>query len=93
MTSQEIILDEIKRLEHTLNIYEKDNNKHYIEIIKTNIEVNKLILKDLEVLDILKENAHLYVHNVNKDVKAIQINITTCNDNFNKVEEWLSNGR
>lgn len=45
--------------------------------------------KDLEVLDILKENAHLYVNNVNKDVKSIQITITTCNDNFNKVEEWL----
>lgn len=47
------------------------------------------LIKDLEVLEILKEKAHLYVNNVNKDVKSIQISITTCDDRFDKVEEWL----
>ena len=48
------------------------------------------ILKRLKMLEILKENANLYVNDVNKNVKSIQINITTCDDNFNKVEEWLN---
>lgn len=59
----------------------------YEEEIKLYLELKQ----DLKVLDILKENAHLYVNDVNKDVKSIQINITTCNDNFNKVEGWLEN--
>ncbi len=49
-------------------------------------------IKDLkEVLEILKEKAYLYVNDVNKDVKSIQINITTCDDRFKQIEEWLDN--
>ena len=50
----------------------------------------RLIKKDLEILDILKENATLYIYDVNKEVKSIQITITTCNDGFDKVEGWLN---
>ena len=53
-------------------------------------ELRVEIQKQDMILEILKENVHLYVNNVNKDVKAIQITITTCDDNFNKVEEWLN---
>ena len=51
------------------------------------------VKKQKKILEILKENAHLYVNDINKEVKSIQINITTCDDNFNKVEEWLDNER
>lgn len=80
------------------NYYEGVNRENKIDyktqdnarmVIKRYIEEKE---KQKETLDILKENAHLYVNDVNKDVKSIQINITTCNDNFNKVEEWLENG-
>ena len=50
----------------------------------------KIVLKDLEVLEILKGNAKLYVSNINKEVKYIQISITTCDNRFDKVEEWLN---
>lgn len=48
------------------------------------------IKKDLEILDILKGNANLYVSDINKEVKYIQISITTCDNRFEKVEGWLN---
>lgn len=48
------------------------------------------IEKDLEILEILKGNANLFVNNINKEVKYIQISITTCDNRFNKVEGWLN---
>jgi len=73
--------EEIKRLEFILTLHLNDKG----------IELWNEIKKDLEILEILKENAILYVNDINKNVKSIQINITTCDYNFNKVEEWLNN--
>lgn len=53
-------------------------------------ECYNAIADDLEILEILKENANLYVSEFNKEVKYIQISITTCDKRFEKVEGWLN---
>ncbi len=55
MTSKEIILSEIKRWEHNLKIYEKEKMETQIEYAKTNIVFYNYILKDLEILEIIKK--------------------------------------
>ena len=93
MTSKEIVLNEIKRLEHNLKIYEKENMTAQIEYAKTNIIVNNLILKDLEILDILKkceDDKHslycVYVLNALSSGKITQ-------DDVIKIKEWLDNDK
>lgn len=55
MISKELVLDEINRLEHILKIYERRKDNFHIEITKTNIEVQKIILQDLERLEELEK--------------------------------------
>lgn len=67
-----------------------DKQKKYFEQVLKDLEQKE---KQSKILDILKERAYLYVNEVNKDVKSIQINITTCDDNFGEVEVWLNGGK
>lgn len=53
----------------------------------------KAILKDLEILELLKKKAYFYSINENPKVASIQINVTTLDDNFDKVEEWVNNDK
>ena len=88
MTNKEIVLNEIKRLEHNLKIYEKENMTPQIEYAKTNIKVNELILKDLEVLDIFIKSKKDYV-GIPPKYDDIELTITIKKDNWNKIKEWL----
>ncbi len=89
MTNKEFMQSEI---DNTKEILIKAKKQKCMEIVKQceqDIKDYEGILKNLEVLDILKENATLNI--VNKDVKSIQITITTCDDRFQQIEEWLNN--
>ena len=79
MISKDLVLDEINRLEHNLKIYEKENDKHYIEITKTNIEANKIILKDLKKLEIIENHFDLELERViNKKFGSNLFTQDTC---------------
>ena len=96
----------LEKLDHTLCLnslslrFSIDEDYHIdckdaeemVDCIETLQEALEQKEKQNKILDILKENATLYINDINKEVKSIQINITTCDDNFNKVEKWL-NGR
>ena len=95
----------LEKLDHTLCLnslllrFNIDDEYHtdckdaeeMVDCIETVQEALDQKEKQDKILSILKENAIKYVNEINKDVKSIQITITTCDDNFNKVEEWLDN--
>ena len=103
MTSKEIVLNEIKRLEHNLKIYEKENMTTQIEYAKTNILVNNLILKDLERL----EKQDKILNAFKNYIKISSDGIISCHDfilipifvskeheeQYNLLKEWLNNGK
>lgn len=49
--------------------------------------------KDLQILEILKKKAYYYSVNENPKVASIEIHITTLDETFDKVEEWLDDER
>ena len=89
MTSKEIIEDEIKVLEHKLLIYEMDNNKPKINILKTEIETKDIVLKDLEVLEILKQLAKGVIELKNNNIDITKYVVLISESTNDKIKNWL----
>lgn len=99
MTSKEIVLSEIKRLEHNLKICEKENMTTQIEYAKTNIKFNELILKDLEELEKYRKVMCNPIAELMNDLEILVILKKILNNSFlcliknkeeqEKVKRWL----
>ncbi len=93
MTSKAIIQKQIKLTKIVLKENENVFSEEMAMLYKKDLEYYNQVLKDLEILEILKKKAYFYSINKNPKVASIEIHITTLDDNFNEVEEWLENDK
>lgn len=94
MTSKEFILSEIDNLKSILAVAREDNLKTIIKESEEDIEQYNQVLKDLEVLEILKKR-------LNIKIPYGSVNVISANNDddyllfevelkeHTKIEEWL----
>ena len=86
MTSKEALKYLLADSEELYNQYEEDE-KFYLDAV----ELYNIVLKDLEILDILKK--YVYFSSKSNCVRMKDIYKRTTNFDYETLKEWLENGR
>lgn len=79
--------------EKEFDVVSQNFDYHYLLSEEALEQVKQALLKAQEqdkILEILKDNANLYVSEIWEEIKYIQISITSCDKRFEKVKEWLN---
>ena len=90
MTSKEFIQSEIDNLKDMFENSKKLNCETIIKCSEEEIEQYNQILKDLETLEILRDNI-AYVDIVKDQKETLEITIRVKEENRPKIKEWLDN--
>lgn len=95
MTSKEYIQGVLYNLEEALKLAKETNNKDLEFDYEMQIKSYNQVLKDLKILDILKNQLEVYdtdfVNEDGDDIFAIRLNILSEYE-FKIIEEWLNSG-
>ena len=87
MTSREALNYLLVNSEELYSQYEEDE-KFYLDAV----ELYNIVLKDLELLEILKK--HYDVNSLTTSLDSlISITINKTDKDFEKIKEWLENGK
>lgn len=87
MTSKEALKYLLVNSEELYNQYEEDE-KFYLDAV----ELYNIVLKDLEILEILKEHYDVNFLEVSPNY-FIAYSVYKDDEDFKKVKEWLNNDR
>lgn len=88
MTSKEALKYLLVNSEELYNQYEEDE-KFYLDAV----ELYNIVLKDLEILDILKNESDSKRIIERDGIVSFHLDMILTIDNYNKIKEWLENGK
>ena len=86
MKSKEALRYLLEDSEELYNQYEEDE-KFYLDAV----ELYNIVLKDLEILDILKNESDSKRIIERDGIVSFHLDMILTTDNYNKVKEWLEN--